>query len=58
VENTRCPVSARRDGYPHRLGIAHLTDDDDVGRLADGGPERRGEVRRVDADLHLLDEGR
>ena len=47
---------AGRHGNLHRLGIAHLADDDDVGRLPERGAERRGEVRRVDADLHLLDQ--
>ena len=46
----------RRQRNPHRLGIAHLADDDDVGRLAQRGAQRGREVGRVDADLHLLDD--
>ena len=46
----------RRQRDPHRLGIAHLADDDDVGRLAQRGAQRGREVGRVDADLHLLDQ--
>ena len=40
----------------HRLRIAHLADDDDVGRLADGRAQRGREVGRVDADLDLFDD--
>ena len=40
----------------HRLGIAHLADDDDVGRLTKRGAKRGRKVRRVDADLHVLDD--
>ena len=46
----------RRQRDPHRFGIAHLADDDDVGRLANRGAQRRRKIRRVDADLDLLDQ--
>ena len=46
----------RRQRDPHGLGIAHLTDDDDVGRLAERSPQRGRKVRCVDADLDLLDD--
>ena len=39
----------------HRLGVAHLTDEDDVGVLAERGAQRGGEARRVLADLALAD---
>ena len=44
------------DGDAHGFGVAHFTDDDDVGRLTESGAERSGKVRRVDADFHLLDD--
>ena len=47
---------ASRHRNAHRLRIAHLADDDDVWRLAEGGAKRGGEVRRVDADFDLLDQ--
>ena len=47
---------AGRQRNLHRLRIAHLADDDDVGRLAKGGAQRGREIRRVDADLDLLDQ--
>lgn len=43
------------DGDLHRLRIAHLAADDDVGRLAGGGAKRGGEVGRIDADLDVLE---
>ena len=46
----------RRQRNPHRLRVAHFADDDDVGRLANGGTQRGREVGRVDADLDLLDQ--
>ncbi len=49
------PGLRRRERDPHRLGIAHLADDDDVGSLAHGGAQRRRKVRCVDADLDLFD---
>ena len=39
----------------HRLGVAHLADQDDVGVLAQRRPQRLGEGRRVLADLALAD---
>ncbi len=48
----------RRQRNPHRLRIAHLADDDDVGRLAQRGAQRGREIGRVDADLDLLDDPR
>ena len=50
------PRLAGRHRNLHRLRIAHLADDDDVGRLAKGGAERGREVGRVDADFNLLDQ--
>ncbi len=52
------PGLPRRQRNPHRLGIAHLADDDDVGRLPDRRAQRRGEVRGIHADLDLLDDAR
>ena len=52
------PGLRRRQRDPHRLGIAHLADDDHVGRLAQRRAQRGREIRRVDADLHLLDDAR
>ena len=40
---------------PHGLEIAHLADDNHVGRLTKRRAERCGEIRRVHADLYLLD---
>ena len=39
-----------------RLQIAHLADQDHVGVLAQGGAKAEGEVRRVGADLALVDD--
>ena len=50
------PGLAGRDRDLHRFRIAHLADDDDVGRLAQRRAERGREVGRVDADLDLLDQ--
>ena len=41
--------------HRHRLGVAHLADENDVRVLAEGGAERGGEGRRVVADLALAD---
>ena len=40
----------------HRLEVAHLPHQDDVGVLAQAGAQRGGERRRVGAHLDLLDE--
>ena len=45
----------RRQRDSHRLGIAHLTNDDDVWRLAQGRTKRRGEIWSVVPDLDLFD---
>ena len=45
----------RRERDAHRLRVAHLADHDHVGRLPQGGAQRSREIRRVDADLDLLD---
>ena len=37
-------------------GIAHLADDDDVGRLTQRRAQRGRKIGRVDADLDLLDD--
>ena len=47
---------ARRQRNLHRLRIAHLADDDDVGRLSKSRAQSRGEIRCVDADFDLLDQ--
>jgi len=39
---------------PHRLHVAHLADDDDVGILAQRGPERPREAHGVGAHLPLV----
>ena len=39
----------------HRLGVAHLADQDDVRVLAERRAQRGGEARRVVADLALAD---
>ena len=46
----------RRERHLHGLGIAHLADDDNVGSLPQRRAERGREIRRVDADLNLLDD--
>ena len=56
LENTRCPVSPAASAICIVSGIAHLADDDDVGRLAERGAQRGREIRRVDADLDVLDQ--
>ena len=50
------PRFPSRDRNLHRLGVAHLTNDDDIGRLAKGGAQRGREVGGVDADFDLLDD--
>ena len=50
------PGLGRRQRDPHRLRVAHLADDDHVRRLPQRGAQRRREIRRVDADLDLLDD--
>ncbi len=52
------PRLGGRERDPHRLGIAHLPHDDDVGRLTHGRAQGGGEVRSVGSDLDLLDEAR
>ncbi len=47
---------ARGDGHAHRLGVAQLADDDDVGVLAQRRLERGPQRARVRADLALADE--
>ena len=54
--NTRWPGFRRGQRDAHRLGIAHLADHENVGRLPHRGPKSGGKVRCVDADLDLLDE--
>ena len=56
VVSTRWPGLGGGQRDAHRVRVAHLADDDHVRRLADDGAKRRGEVRRVGADLHLLDQ--
>ena len=46
----------RRERGRDRLEVAHLADEDHVGVLAQRGPERLGERRRVEADLALVDD--
>jgi hypothetical protein len=46
----------RRERDPRRLRVAHLPDDNHVGRLPKRGPQRGGEIGRVDADFDLLDD--
>ena len=55
VESTRWPVSAALMRHLHGLRVAHFTDEDDVGVLAEGGAQGLGEARRVLADLALAD---
>ena len=49
------PGLGRRQRNAHRFVIAHLADDEDVGRLPHGAAQRGGEVGRIGADLDLLD---
>ena len=56
LDRTRWPGLGGGERDPHRLGIAHLADDDHVGRLAQRRPQRGREVGRVDADLDVLDQ--
>ena len=46
----------RRQRNFHGLGIAHLADHDHIGRLPQRGAQRCRKIRRVDADLDLLDD--
>ena len=55
VANTKWPVSGDRQGELHRLGVTHLTDEDDVGVFPQRGPQRPGERVGVVADLALAD---
>ena len=50
------PGFGRRQRNAHRFVIAHLADDEHVGRLADGAAQRGRKVGRVLTDLDLLDE--
>jgi hypothetical protein len=43
----------RPERHPHRLRVAHLADDNDVGRLPEGRPQRSGEIGHVDADFDI-----
>ena len=45
---------ARRQGDAHRFGIAHLTDNDDIRRLAERRPQSSWKIRRIDSNLHLF----
>ena len=56
VAKTRWPVSAAVERGGDGLEVAHLTDEDDVGVLAQHVLERRRERVRVLADLALVDE--
>ncbi len=47
-------AGGKRD--PHRLGIPHLADHDHVRHLPQRRMQRGREIRRVDPDLHLLDD--
>ena len=44
------------EGRLDRLVVAHLTDQDDVGVLAQGAAQGQGESLRVDVDLALVDD--
>ena len=46
----------RREGGRDRLEVAHLADEDHVGVLAQRRAQALGEVRRVEADLALVDD--
>jgi hypothetical protein len=50
------PGLGRGQCQPHRLGVAHLADDEDVRHLAERCAQGGGVVGRVDADLDLLDD--
>ena len=50
------PGLRRLDGDRHRLEVAHLADEDDVGVLAQRGAQRVLERRGVEADLALVHE--
>ena len=58
VVEHQMPRLRRRQRNPHRFRIAHLADDDHVGRLPHGRAQRGREVGRIDSDLHLLDDAR
>ena len=47
----------RGQGDRYSLQVAHLADENDVGILAQGCPERSGERLGILADLDLLDQG-
>ena len=55
VVNTRCPVSAADSAIRAVSGSRISPDDDHVRRLPQRCPQRGREVRRIDADLYLLD---
>ena len=56
VEMTRWPVSAADSAVLHRLLVAHLADQDDVGVLAQDAAQRAARTSSVsDADLALVD---
>ena len=56
VANVRWPVSAIRRARLHRLEVAHLADEDDVGVLAEDRAERVRERVRVGVQLALVDD--
>ena len=51
VEKTRWPVSAKREGQLDGLEVAHLTYEEDVGVLPQGGAKRTLERGAVGPDL-------
>ena len=50
------PGLGRRHCDAHGLGITHFADDNNVRRLPQRGPKRRGKIRCVDTHLDLLDQ--
>ena len=56
VVNTRCPVSAARQRNPCRFRVAHLAYHDHIRGLPHRGSQRGREVRRIHADLYLLNQ--
>ena len=51
------PGLGRRQGREHRLRVAHLPDEDDIGVLAENHPHGAGERLGVESDLSLVDGG-
>ena len=56
VDEAQVPGLRERDRRLHRLGVADLADQDQVGRLAERVLERVAVRERVDADLALGDD--